>query len=274
MASPEGLILTSEDDYAAIRHQIGAELSELPDDYLSEPWCVPFAEKFVMDQVQNWQLIQYLSQNTPPAPTLAAVASTASTLTAGTYYAVLVARAAGTASPAGAEASQAITAGQALQVTVPTGVGITGYDAYVGPAAGMEFLQSGSNLPPGSVWTMTSFSLGGNAAAQAGQDQVNLKGAVIEAACAAVCRLYARRVPDEYRTGMFMERNETEWAEEEQRYLRRCHLQLGRISTYVPAIQPVLGMSTGHPLPGPNEPEYITGTDPGAVPKPAFQQPY
>ncbi len=279
MPEPWGQILNDADDIEPIRDMLGLEVYELPDDMIGGSPFLLAAEKHVMSRVPNWWTILNLAA--PAAPTLAAVASAGSALLATTYYVVLVARVGTTFSLPSAEASQAILANQGLQVTAPQAPGITSYDVYVGTATLAEFLQT--NLAPGAVVVLTSYSMAGTPIAQVAgpgetltSDAANLKAAVQAATCAEVCKRLTRRVPGDTRTLTFSEHLNVNWAEEMERYMVDCSYYLGLISTYLPTLTPPPAMAVAHPPFMPTDPAYVEGSDPDAVPPPfgTSQYPY
>lgn len=258
---PYGLILTDTEDFDQVRDSFRASAAELPDSVIGEAWALKSAESFVMGRVPNWQLI--LSLAAPIAPVLAA-AGAGSALQAATYFVSLVARAGGTMSPPGPEAQQVILAGQNLNVTVPNSPGITAYDVYVGTATGTGFYQA--TIPPGGTAAIAAFTMTSTPVTQAAQltDRDNLKAGTVAAVCAMLCRRMWRIQPAERRTLTFMERIDVDWRQEEGEYLYNCSAHLGLISTYV--IAPAPAAMGAHPLARPTDPEYISGSDPLAVP--------
>jgi len=266
---PWGQILTDEDDLEPIRDMLGLEEFEVTDDMLTVAPFLPAAEKFVMSQVPNWWNILNLAA--PAAPAVTAVANSGSVLLPATYYALLVARVGGTLSLPGVEASQAIVAGQGLQVTASQAPGITSYDLYVGVASGQEFLQA--NLAPAAVLVLTTFSMAGTPIAQVAglgetltSDAANLKAATQAATCAEVCKRLGRRVPGDTRTLTFSEHLTVNWNDEAERYMVDCAYYLGLISTYLPSLVPPPAMAAAHPSAVPTSPQYVEGSDPNAIP--------
>ncbi len=258
---PYGYILQSAQDFAAIRDSLGFQAVEIPDTLIGDADFGPAAEAWIWRQVPDWQIIMSLAA--PAAPALAAVANPSSALLAATYYVRLVARVGATPSDAGAEASQAITAGQALTITAPQAPGITAYDAYVGVAAGMEFLQF-AGIAPGATLSLLSFTMRGQPAQAVGLGDVTaLKAATMAITCAFLCRRFQRFAPARLRTMTYEEEFKVVWDEEAQRYLDAANLYLGMISTW--KVTPPPGITLAKPKAGPNDP-YYQGTDPRSIP--------
>jgi len=269
-----GQILTSPDDLGGIREMLGFEPSELGDDVLLHPWVLGAGERFVMKQLPAWALIMQLTQ--PAAPVLAATTvSPPTSLLAATYYVILVARAAGIPSPPGVEASQVITVGQRLDITIPTSPGIQSYDVYVGTAATQEFLQQ-AGLTPGGIYSLLAFSLAGPAIGAIGAvgpedvteqgDLANLKSAT-QAACAAhLCKRMQRKVPREFRSYSFSEIIDVDWRHEESAMFEDAAYYLGLVTGYIAGLAPPPAAMIAHPKPKANDPSYISGTDPNAIP--------
>jgi hypothetical protein len=257
-----GLILQNTADYNMVRDQLRANsVAEAPDTVITEAWALGSAESFVMARVPNWQLI--LSLAAPVAAGLSA-SGAGSNLPAATYYVKLVAKAGGTSSLPGPEASVVVAAGQLLNVTAPSSPGVTSYDVYVGVGTGAEFFQI--NVAPASTTALSAFTMLSTPVAQAAQqnDVINLKAGVAAAVCAALCRRMWRVQPAERKTLTFMERVDVDWRQEEGEYLYNVSAYLGLISTY--QITPAPAAMGAHPMARPTDPEYISGTDPDAVP--------
>ena len=266
-----GQILTTEDDIDGIRGMLGFDASELGNEVLLHPWVLGAGERYVMRQVQPWALIIQLAG--PAAPALAAVGA-GSQLLAATYYVSLVAKVGTTPSPPGAEASQAILAGQLLQVTAPVAPGITGYDLYVGVAAGQEFYQT--TVAPGQVFQMSGFSMGGPAIGVIGiigpEDEVEqgdvaaLKAATMAACAAHLCKVMQRKVPKSFRSYSFSEEIDVDWRAEETALFEDSLYNMGLITGYIAGLVPPPAAQIAHPNARPTDPSYITTTDPNAIP--------
>lgn len=268
-----GQILNSEDDIEGIRAMLGFDASELGNEVLLHPWVLGDAERHVMRNLPNWALIMQLSA--PAVPVVAAVTPpSASQLLAATYSVLLVAKVGNIPSPPGAEATQVLLTGQQLQVTIPQAPGITAYDLYVGVAAGQEYLQA--TLAPNQVYLLSAFSMAGQPIQQVGSigatDEVtqgnlaSLKAAT-QAACAAhLCKVMQRKVPRMFRSYSYSEEIDIDWRAEETAFFEDCLYHLGHIDGYISGLVPPPAARVAHPQYGPNDPSYITGTDPAAIP--------
>lgn len=268
MSAPYGQILVDEDDVEAVKDLLGFDGFELPDDLLFEPWALPAAERFVMRRLPTWAAILQLS--TAAAPAVSVVAQ-ASTLIAATYSVVVVAKAAATgpSSPpsAGVPAVVTISNAQAIQVTPAAAPGIAAYDLYVGTTAGQEYLQ-GTNLPPGSPFLLQSYVITNQGVQYVVGDVTALKAAVASATAGFLCKRFQRRIPEELRSLDYSETVRVDWREEETLHMDDCSYQLGLITTY--ALTPPPAAVGAHPNPQPNDPSYLTGLDPFALPPPTL----
>lgn len=273
MAAPFGQILVDSDDFDGVRGMLAFETWDLTDELIGSRWVLGAAERHVMNELPSWQLI--MTVGAPAAPATAAPANAGSQLVAGTYYVVLVAHYGTATSPPGVEGTQAVIAGQALQVTPPIVPGVTGWDLYVGVAAGQEYLQVAS-LPGGAAYQLLAFRMTGTPIGTTGPvgggidpveigDIANLKAATMAACCAFLCRRMQRAVPREFRTLSMAESIDVNWREEEAMYFDDVRLHLGLVSTYLPSLNPPPAALGAHPNPTPNDPEY-QGTDPNALP--------